>query len=90
MAKRILLNHYSTDTDHIKEGAVPKGRGRPERVQGSGLKCGVTGPVAISVSTPTPERSRVPGAGTTYFWELHPIKDFVALIGGGWLSMLTS
>ena len=39
----------------------PKGRGCPERVQGSGLKCGVTGPVAISVSTPTPERSRVPG-----------------------------
>ena len=48
------------------------GRGRPERVQGSGLKCGVTGPVAISVSTPTPERSRVPGAGSTYLGTAPP------------------
>ena len=48
------------------------GRGCPERVQGSGLKCGVTGPVAISVSTPTPERSRVPGAGSTYLGTAPP------------------
>ena len=48
------------------------GRGRPERFQGSGLKSGVTVQVAISVCTPTPERPRVHGAGSTYFWELHP------------------
>ena len=57
------------------------GRGYPERVQGSGLKCGVTGPVAISVSTPTLERSRVPGAGATYFWELHPRQTLPVIAG---------